>query len=130
MDRYVKSVDHDWYKQRIVGMMICVLVGVRRAGRAADLPAGGHGRGLLPAVHEQQHPAPDGRPAPGPDPGPQRHEAGREPALLRRELHAQGRRGRRPGAGGAVGAPQGRRPRTCSRRSSTAGAWPPSGRCC
>ncbi|MCU0563679.1 MAG: penicillin-binding protein 2 [Desulfobacterales bacterium] len=27
MNRYVKSVDHDWYKQRVVAMMICVLVG-------------------------------------------------------------------------------------------------------
>jgi len=26
MERYVKSVDPDWYKQRISGMMICVLV--------------------------------------------------------------------------------------------------------
>jgi len=26
MEHYIKSVDHDWYKQRIIGMMICVMV--------------------------------------------------------------------------------------------------------
>jgi penicillin-binding protein 2 len=25
MERFVKSVDHDWYRQRIVGMMLCLL---------------------------------------------------------------------------------------------------------
>ena len=26
MERFAHSVDHDWYKQRLIGMMICVLV--------------------------------------------------------------------------------------------------------
>jgi len=25
MNRFVKSLEHDWYKQRIIGLMVCVL---------------------------------------------------------------------------------------------------------